>query len=196
MHNLKVYFTTLLLYLSLSAGAQTNKKFWSSYNRLRWSDYHGQPDSQSQFTAFTYFGLDYSYRGTATSPYLFKFEVNSYMDRGLSWRKGTPSINLLKHEQLHFDIAEYFAGQLLQAFNTQVYTENYKAEIAAVEQRIARLRRGMEEIYDAQTLHSVNRDAQALWDSYVAELMSKNYTLMEALNRMPKPQASAGLTEQ
>lgn len=186
MKYLKNIFVLIFFLVSISAKAQTEKKLWSADDPLKWSDYHGKPDKRSPFAAYTYFGLDYGYQRKGNGLYQFTFEVGSYMDKALSWRRGKPSENLLKHEQLHFDIAEYFVRQLLIAFGNHTYTSNYKAEIAQVQQQIANLRRGVEELYDKQTVHSVNREMQSKWDAYVADLLNKNYTLEQAISNLPK----------
>jgi hypothetical protein len=178
--------TFILFFIIVAAHAQTEKKLWNANDPLQWSDYHGRPDKRSPFSAYTYFGLDYSYLRKGNGPYQFTFEVSSYMNKALSWKRGTPSENLLKHEQLHFDIAEYFVRQLLISFGNHTYTSNYKVEIAQVQQQIASLRRGVEELYDKQTIHSTNREMQAKWDTYVADLLNKNYTLEQAIANLPK----------
>ena len=116
----------------------------------------------------------------------FTFATASYMDKSKSWvREGKQTPALLSHEQLHFDISEFFARKLLQALNNYSYTSDYKSEIDQVHQQMADARKAMEEKYDAQTNHSLNKIKQAEWELYVSQLLSKKYTYEEALAKEP-----------
>lgn len=176
-----VNFTTIV-------SAQQTKKAWSITQPLQWSDYMGEAPQGSKIGAETYCGTDYGYhKNVQGDAYSFTFEVSCYMDEAKSWvRPGGATAYLLHHEQLHFDISEFFARQLLSALSLHQYTANYADEMEQIDHEITRSREMMQAIYDRETYHSLNQPMQARWDIYVADLLSHNYTLMQALEKMPR----------
>jgi len=99
-------------------------------------------------------------------------------------RDGKQTDALLSHERLHFDISEFFARKLLVALNYP-YTNDYKNEINQVYQQMMDARKVMEETYDAQANHGLNKLKQAEWEIYVSGLLSKDLTYQEALAKEP-----------
>lgn len=150
--------------------------------------FSGPIDPASSFDAKTYSGLDYKWNAHITAGKLsIDFTAGSFMDKLLSWtkpKKQTPA--LLRHEQVHFDISAYFARKLLEAFNSYAYTDNYRNEIVQIFQQVNAARAEMEDEYDEQTNHSRNKIKQALWELYVSNLLSNNYSYNQALAAEPK----------
>jgi hypothetical protein len=93
---------------------------------------------------------------------------------------------LLEHEQLHFDISEYFARQLLIEFQRAIYTKNFLAEIKAIKQRSVTTRNTVENLYDEQSNHGLNPKMQSKWRQYVEYLLSENESLSVTLQKLPK----------
>src|SRR4051794_36615867 len=80
-----------------------NEIKWSSGVKLKWDDFQGKPDSGSSYKAMTTTAI-------RTVPNEFNDEVVDYdfvcaFNKKDSWKK-IETDALLKHEQLHFDIAE------------------------------------------------------------------------------------------
>lgn len=181
----------LILFLFTTFGAfnytyaqDENKKPWDATQPLQWSDFQGEVDGTSPFTAWTYTGISYTWKvqiDPQTAP-KFSFTVFGYMDKSKSWlREGRPTEGLLAHEQLHFDINEYFARMLLEALKTSTYsTTNYRDEIKQVYDQIMKVRRETQENYDRQTEHSKNKAYQAAWEEHMAKLLSSPIQLDNA----------------
>ena len=178
----------LLLFTFTSALAQEGlKKDWDQSNPLQWADFQGQIDQTSPFFASTSSGITYTWHVEINrDSRKFTFTVKSFMDKSRSWtkvEKQTPE--LLKHEQIHFDISEFFARKLQEALNGRSYTDDYKNEIGSIYLQMLEARSAMEAKYDDQTNHSINKTKQAIWERYVSELLSNNYAYKQALEKEP-----------
>ena len=78
----------------------------------------------------------------------------------------------LRHEQLHFDISEYFARKLLVELNKHQYTDRYRDEMKQISVEMDKQREGMQLAYDQRTHHSLDRDQQAEWDKFITGLLA------------------------
>ncbi|MEE3224931.1 MAG: DUF922 domain-containing protein, partial [Bacteroidota bacterium] len=79
----------------------------------------------------------------------------------------------LKHEQTHFDISEVHARMFRKAVAEFRFTRNSKVEIQKIYKKIESSRRNMQQQFDAETEHSVNREAERRWESNVEALLRK-----------------------
>jgi hypothetical protein len=143
-----------------SGFAQQQHMEWSKDTRLSWNDFKGTPDASNPFLAVTHAGFGYKYNANQDSIHV---ETSTHFKPLSSWVK-RPSEHLLLHEQLHFDIAEYFRRVFVNklskstvAFGTakQFIPELYAQTLA--ELRKEQLR------YDEETNHSVNKEKQEAW---------------------------------
>lgn len=177
----------LLVFVATTIHAQTDLKVWDQHNPLKWSDFKAPVDESNPHAALTMSGSHVSYHWNQHSGnYTVTFDVACAMFRDMSWtRVEKQSPELLKHEQVHFDIAKVFAKQLLVSLNNRTYTSDFKNEIDAVDKQNAKDRASMQLEYDAQTNHSRNKEMQQKWEAYVADLLANNYTLEEALKKQP-----------
>src|SRR5436190_4980330 len=81
---------------------------WSINRKLTWNDFHGFASSYSQADAAT--AIHISARPFYHKKKLY-YDVNAYFIPNQSWFR-TKSAALLRHEQLHFDIAELYARKV------------------------------------------------------------------------------------
>jgi hypothetical protein len=171
------FLLLIILGVHTSVFAQEDiKKPWDAAQPLQWSDFMGPVDNSSPFTAFTYSGISYTWRVQYDQQHApqYSFTVLSYMNKSKSWLRndGRLTDELLAHEQLHFDINEYFARVLLEAFKTSTYSSADASEIKQVYDQVMQARRESQELYDEQTDHSKNKVNQAAWEAHIAKLLS------------------------
>ena len=140
---------------------------WQPGLQLTWSDFQGAPDATSSFLATTHYTINYRYvwDGEGT----MKCTVNCLFDQDKSWKKaGGLSDALLRHEQLHFNVAELFARKMRQAFNSYVafhkHTANTDNELKAIYDRLWAECKAYNELYDNESDHSRNKAKQDEWD--------------------------------
>jgi hypothetical protein len=153
MKKLKLPFIFLILFVMLSSSKinyqnTTNEDYivWDENRKLTWDDFKGKPNTKSKFKAIT----------------------RTLVVIKVSWTKLNTD-ELLKHEQLHFDISELMVRKFrkslcsynlegLEKFNSDIQQEyNY------VLQKIKKLNA----LYDKETNHGIIKKKQEEWEKKI-----------------------------
>jgi hypothetical protein len=141
--------------------------------KLRPEDFKGQPDKLSNAGGATYsgIGIDYDVVIKDFTP-IVEVKATCIFDKEKSWLldAAKDNANILKHEQLHFDICYWqtlafmkilkeknFSMSTLKVNLEKVYREKFKAYEALQEQ------------YDEATDHGLKKEEQIKWEAIVAE---------------------------
>ena len=155
-----------------SAYCQESFITWNDKKPLQWLDFSGPVKDSSTFDAESFAEVKFTYTFNNLSD--FKFEVNATFNKNTSWyKKEMQSLSLLKHEQLHFDIAELFAKKLKDEFDNYVYTANFRSEIAAIFEKKKVQYHLMQDKYDEETSHSLNAEKQRQWEFAIRDELRK-----------------------
>ena len=150
--------------------------YYDVNKRLTWKDFKGAPDTKHFGGAVTASGyaFDADIKMEGKIIYL-NIGVYVFFNKGQSWKK--PSINSdyhLLHEQVHFDItrlgAESFIKQLV---NSKFTKDNYNQVLDAVFDKSYNENIALQEQYDRETQHSINRPVQLKWNDKIAEEIKK-----------------------
>jgi len=155
----KLLFVALLLICCAFIPQEENTIVWKKGLKLLPADFRSLPVAGSSDKAWSKVGLEmpYTYSGTELT---YKCICKFYKDG--SWMVDS-SMRILKHEQGHFDIAEVCARHVRRIF------ESYKGKTIDFESLNTQLKGALDEmdsleqLYDAETHHSVNEKMQALW---------------------------------
>ena len=143
---------------------------WSGNRRLTWSDYKASPDRNSDAAASTttYLMVSYSIRNSD-----FSFRIESKFSRTRSWGlHKTPYI--LAHEQGHFDIAEIFARKFYKDLKEYKFNKRtYQQDLKKIYQDILDEKEIMQNNYDRETNHSINRENQLEWLKKIEKLLKQ-----------------------
>ena len=188
--SIRVVLLFLLISFTSKAMAQNEYKLaWRKDSLLKWSDFKGPIDTSSKFHATTLCEVFSKYIWTLkNNKYKFTFTTGSYLNTSKSWsikEKQTPE--LLRHEQVHFDIAELFARIYLQTLDRNVYTATFKSKIDQINKDNLHNLKVMQDLYDEQTDHSKEKKMQAKWEIYIANLLKEPGLIDRAwLNGPPK----------
>ncbi|HSI69548.1 MAG TPA: DUF922 domain-containing protein [Gillisia sp.] len=153
------------------------KIYWQD-EPLSWEDFKARPAKGSSFQANTNAGLSYSWNLKNDNGIVsLKYEVYSFFNPQSSWViPASKSEYLLKHEQLHFNITELHARKLRKALaglEIEQLGEDPKAVLNSFYTRIEKERAVMQHKYDLETNHSLNKEAEARWQKFVKEELSK-----------------------
>jgi hypothetical protein len=100
-----------------------------------------------------------------------RFLAYAAMDPQKSWkkRKAVGSNDLLKHEQYHFNITEYFA----RLMNLEIENNNLQ-DVNEIEDKLLNIRAALSEIqkkYDQESMHSLYVANQNLWEFKIDSLL-------------------------
>ena len=152
-----------------------NKLLWSQNQKVQWKDFTGKAQKSSKAHALTATEISYSLEYNKKKK-AYEADVKCLFVKNKSWVKEDPTPELLKHEQLHFDIAELASrkirmgivkAKVLQAENpAEKMKDVYKREMQAYEK--------MQKAYDKETKHSLNESKQLLWNAKIAKALKKH----------------------
>lgn len=141
---------------------------WAENQRLSWHDYKGRVDRGSGAAASTatFLGIDYNF-----SPQGLTYKITCSFSKNKSWGLHRTDY-ILSHEQAHFDIAEIFARKLNQRMGAYRFDRNnYKKDLRKIYEDIISEKEAMQNRYDLETNHSINKAKQAEWLMKVSELL-------------------------
>lgn len=142
---------------------------WSSTRKLTWDDFKGEIDIKSNYKALTYTTI-------VVKPLLLKEQIVEYkitcvFETELSWSKSKNSNNLLKHEQLHFDIAELTTRKLRENCHNIDFLnlEDVKQSVREFFYESKNDRTLINSMYDEETEHGTIADKQKEWEIKIAK---------------------------
>lgn len=143
---------------------------WKPDQKLTWDDYKGKPDPGSDAAASTttYLSIEYNIgeRG-------FGYKIRSRFSKTRSWGLHK-TMYILSHEQGHFDIAEVFARKLHRLMKAYTFNRaGYKTELKKIYEGILEEKEAMQDAYDRETRHSINKEKQAEWLEKIRKLLEE-----------------------
>jgi hypothetical protein len=166
-----VRFLFLFLFFSLQLLiAQSKELLWNIDSKLTWADFNAEPDVDHPYAAITYSGMSYSFSAEVINNQVkVNCIVNCFFIPNKSWVKSEykSDVELLKHEQLHFDITELYARKFREQLSKMSFTENVKVEISDLYEKITKEKIELQNEYDIETDHSVNVLKQKNWEQKI-----------------------------
>ncbi len=155
--------------------------FYHAERPLNWADFRDRPSTKSKFSAsiFTSLAMEgtpHMDAGTVVLP----VEVKVYMLPGSSWVRLQKTDYGLNHEQRHFDVTRIVGNRLetrLQAM--ELNPDNYDGLINDAYFDAFREMNRLQEIYDGQTQHGMNSEAQSRWNIILDQALEGQMELLE-----------------
>ncbi|WP_248723370.1 DUF922 domain-containing protein [Seonamhaeicola sp. ML3] len=149
---------------------------WKSSYRLSWTDFKDKPNPNIGAVAITASGLTFGYsiRKQDNKVVDFSSEVHAHFYPEQSWYKPErANSHILGHEQLHFDITELHARKFRYRMERLKLSKTIKSELKALQNTINLELKQLQNQYDTETDYSRNYEAQAKWETYIAEELEK-----------------------
>lgn len=153
-----------LLIPSLSFTPPAKEIRWSTDRRLSYTDFGGPVPSSSPWAATTNSSIYFSYQ--ETNGQLKSVTVYSSFDPASSWMK-TQTPEVLRHEQLHFDITEYFARKFYADASAFTYQPDGGRKLKDLFQQVNQDCAVTQNSYDEESEHGVNSGNQKNWEEKV-----------------------------
>lgn len=157
-----ISFILLTLFYSTAYGV-ANCVDWHSHPELTWDDFEGEVAEDSQYAAMSYWYIYYRWEGN-------KVRAESCFQTSKAWiREGKQSDYLLKHEQLHFDIAQLH----IRLFQKKLETATSTTQVKKLFDESLRAAKQMQVQYDEESEHSRNKSEQRRWNNWVADQLEQ-----------------------
>jgi hypothetical protein len=162
-----IHIAALCLFLVSAASAQF-------YHKLTVSDFKGAPQGSGDGTiAFTNTMIDYRYVPSWHNGYYrLDFTIRLIVNKNESWlnrsKISSPEMlaEILKHEQGHYNIAYLEQQELLRTVGRTVFHDDYLVQAKSILHRIDAKYKQLNQSYDDDTNHMLNRTQQQSWDAY------------------------------
>ncbi len=168
-----IVFLVCLNFLSASLFAQRDNEElvkWDAYYKLTWADYKGTPKKEGNTAASTstYLVINYNIRSSDMS-----YTIKSFFSKTKSWGLHKTDY-ILSHEQGHFDIAEVYARILHKKMKEYKFNrKTYEKDLDKIYQEVIDDKSEMQNAYDRETRHSINKEKQAEWLKIIEKLLEE-----------------------
>ncbi|WP_268035894.1 hypothetical protein [Algoriphagus sp. PAP.12] len=152
---------------------------------LYWENFSAKPNLLSRKNAVI--NTSFSIEGSAVlqqGNIIQTLEFKVYMLPNQSWVK-EPDDYALNHERRHFDIVRIVVDRLKTRLHTMELTpDNFQAKLNEVFFDSYREMNKIQEAYDGQSANGMNKEMQVLWDCWIQEGLSGDWTyLIEAIEK-------------
>lgn len=162
-------FSLLCLLVPFLATAQEEELVhWADNRRLTWHDYRGKADRSigAAASTATYLGIDYNFSSQGLT-----YSITCSFSKNRSWGLHKTDY-ILSHEQGHFDIAEVFARKLNMKISTyRINKSTCQQDLKKIYEEVVKEKETMQNQYDGETNHSINKEKQAEWLKKIEEML-------------------------
>jgi len=170
----RLCFFLLLASVYLTQAQDQVTLTWDETSPLSWDMFQGAINNNSKAVALTASGLTFGYTFEQTNRNIvsFKAKVYAHFYPHNSWVKpDSKTTYILGHEQLHFDITELYARMFRKELSGLRISNNLKQRIEEIHRRINMDLDKMQNLYDTESNHSINEEAQLRWEREVKEAL-------------------------
>jgi hypothetical protein len=139
------------------------------WRELNWNDFQAIPKPFGKYDAEISSNIYCEYDSAMLTYHAYAGQNNMQ-----SWVRGEEykSDNLLKHEQYHFNISEYYARLLNLTIknNPDRDPKFYRLHLDSLRE----LLNGMQDEYDSETDHNLKTDRQSMWEYKIDSLLNSD----------------------
>ncbi len=157
-------------YIALKQPITENENIiiWNKNRLLTWDDFKGKPDTTTEYLAVTDCNFNTKFFSNKDTLHI---STKCYMECKTSWKKKkTLSTALLKHEQLHFDIAELYVRKLkLELVKMAVTKKEAQKKIDEISKLNTQQFKQYQALYDKETDHSKIKVKQLEWEKKITK---------------------------
>ncbi|WP_294675724.1 DUF922 domain-containing protein [uncultured Fluviicola sp.] len=171
-----LFFTGLLILIGLSSFSFQIENVaiiedyivWNQKRKLTWDDFQGKPDEKSTHKAVT--STIIRSMVNIYSDSIVDYDFVCLFEKKDSWKK-VQSVNLLNHEQLHFDIGELTTRKLRKEFLEYKFTslDSINPMINRIFNRATIRLENLGNDYDKETNHGTIVEKQKIWQIKIAK---------------------------
>ncbi len=159
-----------LSYVALKQPITKNEDviIWNKNRLLTWDDFKGKVDTTTEHLAVTYSRTSTTFKSLKDTLFM---SVIATMNPVKSWKRSNKlSKEVLKHEQLHFDIAELYARKLKLELGKMVVTKKEaQKKIDELLTLNTQQFKQYQALYDKETDHSKLKAKQLEWGNKITK---------------------------
>jgi len=171
---LTLILAALLSNFQLLLAQENNRIFWTDSVQLSWADFQAEAKEGQTIAALSSIAIPFSFETDGEGEISIQIQVCFVKDE--SWvKKAEQTPLLLKHEQIHFDIAELHRRKIVKALKEANFTKsNYKEKLEnIVGEHWNKIYRNSQDQYDQETNFSQYIKAQLEWSKKLKRLLKE-----------------------
>jgi hypothetical protein len=161
-----------VVFTDYTAASAPDTVFYSPSRPLIWNDFTGSPSKPSKYAAAVFPGFAYEGRSEVVNGELHLYlDMKVYVLQSSSWVKPDSRNDYsLNHEQKHFDLVKLVAERFKQKITPAILSvEDYNSIIQYHYIESFREMNQLQEQYDSETQHGLNKVAQEQWNKKIEE---------------------------
>ncbi|MCX2739180.1 hypothetical protein [Pontibacter anaerobius] len=165
-----------VIFTDYAATAAPDTVFYSPSRPLSWNDFTGSPSKPSKYAAAVFPGFSYEGRSEVVNGELHLYlDMKVYVLQSSSWVKPDSRDDYsLNHEQKHFDLVKLVAERFKKKITPEILSvEDYNSIIQYHYIESFREMNKLQEQYDNETQHGLNKVVQEQWNKNIAEELGK-----------------------
>jgi hypothetical protein len=160
-----------VIFLLKNGSSNSDELYWSKTRQLAWYDFQGKIPDSSVLSAGVSVKLKLRYE---INKKLISVQLICFLAKKESWFKDTSNY-MLNHEQAHFNIGELTARMMRKQMDSlsKAKAKLSIKEIKTVFESYSNKLKEMQDLYDNETNHSLNFDAEIRWENMILEELEK-----------------------
>jgi len=156
---------SVVVLFSFNYNPKFNEINWDENYKLIWGDFMGTPKPWSDFVAQTVSVIEQSYSCKDGN---FTFDIKAKFNRDKSWTRTYRNMEVLEHEQKHFDLTEIYARKMRMTYYSLKTPCNYTMdELGTIYDELFEELKHVQDQYDAETDHGIKKKEQARWNQMI-----------------------------
>ncbi|WP_123873412.1 hypothetical protein [Chryseobacterium piscium] len=163
-----------LIFISISSFMFSQKNIeWNQKNRLSFDDFIGEPEISSAAAASA-INIEYEIISQSIWTGKIKIKIKANFNKEKSWAKPEfKNLQLLAHEQGHFDIAQIFAIYMQRKVNNEIKTsQDFHKKFQIVYDQIYNEYFEFQNKYEIDTNHGSDVPKQDEYDTMIKEKLN------------------------
>lgn len=169
-----------LEFVETQAPPSRERLYYDKNRPLTWEDFQDIPSARSKFNATIF--VSFSVQGISlmeAGSVIQTVEVGVYMVPNQSWVKDRSDYGL-NHEQRHFDMGRIVADRMIHRLKAmEIDPDWYQARINEEYLNAYREMNRLQELYDWQTGHGLDKAAQARWNEWIDAGLKGDWSELE-----------------
>ncbi len=185
-NTLRHYSLTLLIFISFNSSCfsqkagnnkieSTNTISWKKDVKLKKSDFMGKIDTLSAHVAQTGANIIVIPYALVKGKYQYQILAKFYKEKSWLNTNSDTYNDILKHEQLHFDIAELYARKMRKKVYETKLANNVvlESDYGRIHKTLFQEYTNFQKEYDSQTGNSRKKDIQIQWEMLISKKLKE-----------------------
>ncbi len=153
-----------------------NDTLYFLQRRVNFNDFSSKPNNKSKYAAAIFTSMGYMANSKMSNDtVIINLTAKVYQIKGMSWAIAqADNVNSLNHEQTHFNITQLIAEKFKERLREEsLPPQDFDSRIQYLYIEYFRKINKLQDQYDLETEHGLNREKQIYWENYIKTELAK-----------------------